>query len=94
MPRRRSKLEIFFDVVQACQGVRISQLMYKSGVNMDTLKKKILPVLIKQGLIKVEAHKKRKQRIPHPVYVKTELGIKFLNLMREMQQMLGDAPRG
>src|SRR5208282_990670 len=82
---RRSKLEMYFDIlgVLAHRGpLKLTHVMYKANVNCSVLKE-YLDFLIKQGL--VEERTAGKQRV---VYAVTQRGITVLKYFKELKQVL------
>lgn len=83
MTAKRSKLEMYIDVVRACRAVRLTKLMYATNINCSILKDNILPLLIKQGLVEKVGKE----------YTRTGLGIEFIRNVRTALKMLGEIPR-
>ena len=80
---RRSKLEVYVDVLQAinCTGqLKITQIMRKSNINGNVLKGH-LDYLSNNGMIAERKHRNSKY------YSLTEKGIKVLRALREVEQM-------
>jgi predicted transcriptional regulator len=82
---RRSKLEMYVDIVQvlAHRGpLKLTHIMYKANVNCSVLKE-YLDFLIKQGLVEERVVGKRRV-----VYAATQRGITVLKYFRELRQVL------
>jgi len=82
---RRSKLEIYLDILKVLSGsgqLKLTHIMYETNVNCCILKE-FLGFLIKQNL--VEERTVGRQRV---VYSITQRGIAVLEYFRELQQAL------
>ena len=83
MVPKRSKLEIFLDILKAVSNGthKPTRIMYKSNLSWKPLKK-TLESMIKQGLIKEE-----KNRIQSTYYI-TDKGKEILNYFKEVTKLL------
>ena len=80
---RRSKLEVYVDILQvlALKGqLKLTHIMYKSNVNGQVLKSQ-LDFLLKNGLVEESAIKKQKV-----VYAITPRGMSILKSFKEIKQ--------
>ena len=85
MPMRRSKLEMYVDILKvlAQRGpLKLTHIMYKANVNCSVLKE-YMDFLIKQELIEERTIGKRRV-----VYTVTQRGITVLKYFRELKQVL------
>lgn len=84
MQMRRSKLEVYIDILEvlALRGpLKLTHIMYKSNVNCSVLKDQ-LEFLIKNTL--VEERILRKEKV---VYAVTSRGLQILKSFREIKQV-------
>lgn len=82
---RRSKLEMYIDILKVLEGsgpLKLTHLMYETNVNCKVLNE-YLDFLIKQGL--VEERKIGEKRV---VYSITQGGITVLRYFEELRQIL------
>ncbi|MGA2308197.1 MAG: winged helix-turn-helix domain-containing protein [Candidatus Bathyarchaeia archaeon] len=82
---RRSKLEMYLDILRVLEGggqLKLTHIMYETNVNCCVLKE-YLGFLVKQGLVETRAV--GRQRMAYSI---TQRGITVLNCFRELKQVL------
>ena len=82
---RRSKLEIYVDILKALvyrSPLKITHVMCKANVNCSVLKE-YLDFLTKQGLVEEKIIRKERK-----VYAITQLGMTVLKQFRELKEVL------
>jgi len=85
MPMRRSKLEMYIDILKvlARRGpLKLTHIMYKANVNCSVLKE-YLDFLIRQNLVEEQQVGKKRE-----VYAITERGLTVLKYFRELRAVL------